>query len=323
MSKKHYQVLGIAEDADKTEIKKAYHVLVKKYHPDKNGAKEAVEHLQEVMEAYDVLKDPKKKLMYDTFGESGLKCNFDPKQFVSTKISKLFESVFCPNPHGNKKNNDDMSVQKNNYRSDSVFGLFSDECSEFRKTKGASIEKVLKLSLSELFTGVVKSFKIHKKVFDRDGTFVKRSNIVQVNVKPGLKEGQTIVLHEEADIRHGQIPGDIVMIVKQKRNTFFERDGDNILYTHKISLGNALCFHRLDFKGRDPTMTVPTVLGDEMEVTIRGVVNPNTTICVVGEGMPIADCPEKKGNFIVMFNIVFPKDFSDVHAGLLMDVFGL
>lgn len=54
-----YEVLGISENADEAEIKRAYRELVKKYHPDKyvNNplADLATEKLKEVNEAYDML----------------------------------------------------------------------------------------------------------------------------------------------------------------------------------------------------------------------------------------------------------------------------
>jgi len=48
-----------------------------KYHPDKNkdDPKKAEEMFQKIVEAYEVLKDPKQKEIYDKYGEEGLKQN--------------------------------------------------------------------------------------------------------------------------------------------------------------------------------------------------------------------------------------------------------
>ena len=58
----YYEVLGIAKTATDAEIKKAYRVLAKKYHPDTNpGNEEAEAKFKEASEAHAVLRDADKK----------------------------------------------------------------------------------------------------------------------------------------------------------------------------------------------------------------------------------------------------------------------
>ena len=64
--KDYYKTLGVSKNADKNAIKSAYIQLAKKYHPDKNrGDKNAAEKFKEVNEAYEILKDQKKRQDYD------------------------------------------------------------------------------------------------------------------------------------------------------------------------------------------------------------------------------------------------------------------
>ena len=63
-----YSVLGVSRDADEESIKKAYKRLARKYHPDVSKEPDADERFKEVNAAFDILKDPEKKRMYDTFG---------------------------------------------------------------------------------------------------------------------------------------------------------------------------------------------------------------------------------------------------------------
>ncbi len=71
MNKNPYEVLGVARDASDADIKKAYHKLVMKYHPDRNpGDKAAEEKFKEVNNAFDILKDPQKRAAYDRFGDA-------------------------------------------------------------------------------------------------------------------------------------------------------------------------------------------------------------------------------------------------------------
>ena len=69
-----YTTLGVSRTASDDEIKKAYRKLAMTYHPDRNnGSREAEEKFKEITEAYDVLRDPDKRSMYDRYGEAGLR----------------------------------------------------------------------------------------------------------------------------------------------------------------------------------------------------------------------------------------------------------
>ena len=69
-----YNTLGVARNASDDEIKKAYRKLAMTYHPDRNnGSRDAEEKFKEITEAYDVLRDPDKRAMYDRYGEAGLR----------------------------------------------------------------------------------------------------------------------------------------------------------------------------------------------------------------------------------------------------------
>ncbi len=65
-----YKVLGVKRDAKPEDIKKAYRRLARKYHPDVNpGDKASEERFKLITEAHDVLSDPKKRSVYDRFGQ--------------------------------------------------------------------------------------------------------------------------------------------------------------------------------------------------------------------------------------------------------------
>lgn len=93
----YYEVLGVPKTANDAEIKKAFRVLAKKYHPDAHpGDKECEEKFKEAQEAYAVLSDAEKRKQYDQFGHAafdgtGGAGGFD---FSGMDMSDIFGDIF-------------------------------------------------------------------------------------------------------------------------------------------------------------------------------------------------------------------------------------
>ncbi|MEK7208855.1 MAG: molecular chaperone DnaJ [Patescibacteria group bacterium] len=69
MAKDYYEILGLTRNATSEEVRKAFHKLAHKYHPDKKGGDESK--FKEVNEAYQILSDERKRQAYDHYGEAG------------------------------------------------------------------------------------------------------------------------------------------------------------------------------------------------------------------------------------------------------------
>src|SRR5262245_20600004 len=70
--KDYYKILGVDKNASETEIKKAYHKLVLKWHPDRNpnNKEQANTKIKEINEAKEVLLDKEKRQKYDQYGHA-------------------------------------------------------------------------------------------------------------------------------------------------------------------------------------------------------------------------------------------------------------
>ena len=76
-----YGILGVARDTSEADIRKAYRRLARKHHPDVNpNNPQAEDRFKEISYAYDMLSDPRRRKLYDEFGEQGLAEGFDPER---------------------------------------------------------------------------------------------------------------------------------------------------------------------------------------------------------------------------------------------------
>jgi len=66
MAKDYYKILGIHKGATEEEVKKAFHQLAHKHHPDKGGDEKK---FKEINEAYQILSNKEKRAQYDRFGQ--------------------------------------------------------------------------------------------------------------------------------------------------------------------------------------------------------------------------------------------------------------
>ncbi len=80
----YYEVLGVAKDANKDQIKSSYRKLALQYHPDRNKAPGAEERFKEISEAYAVLSDDAKRAQYDRFGHEGIQGRYSNEDIFRT-----------------------------------------------------------------------------------------------------------------------------------------------------------------------------------------------------------------------------------------------
>src|ERR1051325_10532282 len=87
----YYEILGVAKDTPKDQIKASYRKLALKYHPDKNKEAGAEERFKELSEAYAVLSDDEKRAAYDRFGHAGVDQRWNQEDIFR---SGNFEDIF-------------------------------------------------------------------------------------------------------------------------------------------------------------------------------------------------------------------------------------
>ena len=126
---------------------------------------------------------------------------------------------------------------------------------------------VSKQSPSELYNGCVKKFKITRKRFNENSELVDNEKEFLINIKPGWKKGTKVTFVSEGDEALNTIPPDIVFIIQEVADSDkgYVRDGSNLIYTHKISLSDALT---------DCSLQVPTLDQRIISLACPEVVSP-------------------------------------------------
>jgi DnaJ-class molecular chaperone len=163
----------------------------------------------------------------------------------------------------------------------------------------------LDCSLAELYNGCLKKVEITRKRFDAEGIMFDDFKQLSINVKAGWKKGTKVTFPNEGDEALGCLPADVIFVIQENnRDTpAFVRDGNNLIYTHKLPLSDALT---------DCSLIIPTLDGRLVSLACPEVVSPYYEKFIPGEGMPISKKPGQKGDMVIKFHILFPKYLNGV-----------
>ena len=218
--KDYYKLLGVEREAKAEEISKAYKKLARKYHPDLNpGDKQAEEKFKEINEAYEVLKDPEKRKLYDQLGPNwqhgqqfqgepgyeNVPFTFNGKSFDGSGFSDFFETLFGGEAAGGWRGA--------NFGPD-PFGGFSS-----RPRRGRDVEAELPLSLEEASSGGRRTVTLQMP---------QGPKTLEVNVPAGIREGAKLRLAGQGDPAPGGTPGDLFLRVRYLPHPQFKVEGENL-----------------------------------------------------------------------------------------------
>lgn len=343
----YYEVLGISKTADDAEIKKAYRVLAKKYHPDMNpGDAEAEKKFKEASEAYAVLSDPEKRRQYDQFGhaafEGGGAGGFD---FNSADFGDIFGDIFGDFFGGGRRRGANNGPMKGaNIRTsvritfeEAVFGVskeieltLKDECATCHGTgakPGTSPETCTKCGgkgqvvfTQQSFFGTVRNVQtcpecngtgkvIKEKCPDCHGTgYIANRKKIQVSIPAGIDNGQSVRIRDKGEPgTNGGPRGDLLVEVIVARHPIFQRQDYNIFSTISISYAVAAL-------GGD--VVVDTVDG-KVIYEVKPGTQTGTRVRLKGKGVPSLRNKEVRGDHYVTLVVQTPEKLSGEAKELL------
>ncbi|GAA5836500.1 hypothetical protein JCM9279_000408 [Rhodotorula babjevae] len=182
--------------------------------------------------------------------------------------------------------------------------------------------KPLPISLEDLYKGTTKKLRVTKKRLNGQ----EEANVLEVAIKPGYKPGTKIRFAKAGNEMAGGAQ-DIVFVIEEKPHATFKREGDDLVYSLKVPLVDALSGPA---GGGNATRTVTHLDGRTVSVNVpfpRGggpPLKPGQEIRVAGEGMPISrkSSTKPKGDLVVRIEVVFPDRVSASQAEGIRKVLG-
>ncbi|KAL3423938.1 dnaJ heat shock family protein [Phlyctema vagabunda] len=209
--------------------------------------------------------------------------------------------------------------------SDFMRGLDHDDINEFysKNSNGSNrefttngvepevttVERPLKISLEEMFTGVNKKMKITRKTIDElGGMSSSQERILELDIKPGLKKGSKVKFKGVGDQERDGRRSDLHFIIEEKPHPLFTRKSDDIHMDLRVNLFDSLF-------GIQQTLT--TIAGKQINFERTGITPPGTSEIFAGHGMPNSKKPNERGDFVVTINIEYPTHLSEFQKRLL------
>ncbi|XP_074591547.1 chaperone protein dnaJ 1, mitochondrial isoform X1 [Curcuma longa] len=153
IEKDYYEILGVPKNASLDDIKKAFHALAKKYHPDANKNNPASKRkFQEIRDAYETLRDPEKRAHYDKNFSRGP----ERERYSADNTEEFREAYRDPFSEFHQSNRGPFSS--------SFYRIFSEVFENERETYAADVEVELNLSFAEAAKGCIKKVSFGAQV---------------------------------------------------------------------------------------------------------------------------------------------------------------
>ncbi len=314
MSDDYYKILGIANNASKEDIQKAYRKLARKYHPDlnQNNPKKARENFQKVQEAFDILGNDEKRKFYDQFGVSPDKMGSGGGQG---------DSQWSFGGGGGPFQGGGQSFSGHGFNLEDILGMFGGGHGTagerpsmgefFRGGQGAAASPVkgndLERSITIPFVTSVEGGKVELR-FRRAGG---KEEVVSVNIPAGIVSGKKIRLSGLGNPgRNGGKAGNLLVTVQVEEHPFYTRKGDNLYVRVPVTLREAV------FGGK---IEIPTPKG-KVTLTVPAGSTTGTKLRVKGCGVSSRDSVTKKdmvGDLFAELSVTLPKKWTEEDRILL------
>jgi DnaJ family protein A protein 2 len=313
-----YTVLGVEDGATMQEVKKAYKKLAMVHHPDKGGDEER---FKQITEAYQELTNPSPKFT-------------SPHQHHSAGVFSHHQQTHQNNKASNKMYEIHVSILDAYHGKEKKLSISNDrKCDRCATVCAACNGKGVVEMVVTMFPGMhhqvlvkcskcagagvkIAARKDCSKCQGRGS--IKETNIVVVNVKPGVNTNDTMTYKGMgcSDLRLP--PGDLIVRIIVDNAGMLRKEGSNMVYRKEIDFVDT--FLGIEF----PIVEHP---GGGVKINtqdIKEVVREGKKYMVkTGGGMPVHGNVAVRGDLFVEFAIRYNLDVSKLDRAIIAPVLAM
>eukprot|EP00096_Caligus_rogercresseyi_P016410 TRINITY_DN904_c0_g1_i4.p1 TRINITY_DN904_c0_g1~~TRINITY_DN904_c0_g1_i4.p1 ORF type:complete len:403 (+),score=169.56 TRINITY_DN904_c0_g1_i4:114-1322(+) len=342
---KYYDILGVSPTAREDELKKAYRKMALKYHPDKNP--NAGDKFKEISQAYEVLSDPKKRQVYDEYGEQGLKesggggTHRSPRDLFDMFFGGGGGGFFAGAGGGHRTRKGKPMSYNLGVTLEELFNgktrkiaanrdILCDKCEGKGGSKVSHCDVCngsgMEIRTKSIGPGFIQQMQMQCSKCGGNGEFVDPSHkckhckgkrtvrdkkVLEINIDKGMPSDFQFVFDGDGDHEPGMEPSDILVKLQEKEHPVFTRHGGDLSMKKDITLHEALCGFSFSVKTLDDRdLLVSSPSGSS-------IIKTGDIKCVIDEGFPTYRNPFNKGRLIIVFNVVFPEKLSPEAIGFI------
>lgn len=279
----YYSILGVSKQFTQEELKKKYRSLCYTYHPDRNTHQDT-DTMKNINEAYETLKDPEKKAVYDMQ-------NNDP-------IGMIFENLFQGQPRQKKSN--------------PIENLFANESTNifesFIPQKVEDLETKIELTFMESYTGIEIPINIKREIINGKKISYENEKIY-INIEEGTDDGEIILLPNKGNYKNGNY-SNLKVLIRVLNDSSFQRNGLDIIVYKDISFKESIC-------GFEGDIDYINNIKLKLKSSRGNIILNNDEKIIYNKGIKRKN---KVGNLIIKFNVKHNKSLNEEQLKLFDEI---
>jgi DnaJ-class molecular chaperone len=317
----YYDILGVSENADENEIKRAYMKLSLKHHPDRNEDKEeATRKFQEISSAYETLKDSQLRQKYDhelKYGsEEGGGGGFpgDDMNDINNIFNMMFGQGFPGQGFPGRGQGFPGQGFPGAYPGMGFPGMGAPNIRVFNMGGGMDphmifqqihkpppLVKQIEISLEHVYHGGSYTFDLERTIV-KNGMQIAEIEPITVDIPQGIGENECMVMPNHGNMYNENSAGDLKIQITISRHDIFKRVGNDLIYQKKLSLKESLCGFLLEVNHLNGKLI------NMNNTTNPTIIKPGYKKVVPNMGM-IRNL--QTGNLVIEFEVVFPDKLTE------------